>query len=113
MMNVSLVELVVLALAVWEALEIWHHSSLLANLRDKYENLDGRMGELFRCMFCMAPWTALLAIVIFRGTFFALVIYALAVARLANLGNDLTHHWCRTPKIEDLVPPSTDPSEGQ
>lgn len=182
-MNVTLVELVVAALATWQVVEVWHHSSLLAPLRARGELLEGRAGELLACPFCLTVWVAVgAAVVLLAGNppargdagegvlwFLQLlgswlgmavaavlaelglrgrvreavktrVVYwltlalaglavwglwrpgwewavygllvllkvallALAVARLANLGNDLTHGWCRTPRGFDGYPP--------
>lgn len=188
-MNINLVEVLVASLAVWEIIEIWKHSALLAAWRARAELLEGNWNLLFHCGFCMTPWvswavclavvacptdklvsseavgeglwlglfllsvaaTVLLAVRAFRGmrawkkdlagtrwemmpiflwltavamglftfahtlvglltatacygiffmtaSFLKLTVLGFAVARLANLGNDLTHAWCRTPR---------------
>jgi hypothetical protein len=113
--NVSLVELLIMSLAVWEIIEIWRHSSLMASWRARAELLEGRLGELLRCGFCLAPWVSWCVCLVvllpapdkkedfWDWTSWAavwsmkLLILGFAVARLANLGNDLTHAVCRTP----------------
>lgn len=133
--------LIVLALAVWEFVEIWHHSDLVADWRSRTELWEGPIGRMLRCPFCMTPWAALFlflsaseivylgvsivaaigAVLLFLGgplktrwllwaaiallsqvgiyyQTFDTHLLLLAVARLANLGNDLSHRWCRTPK---------------
>lgn len=94
--------LVVAALAVWEALEIWNHSSLFARLRARVELWDHLGGDLLRCMFCLTPWVSLVVLtaLVWTELHLRVIAWALAVARLANLGNDLTHYLCRTPRLE-------------
>lgn len=117
-MNVSLVALLVGALAVWEMIEIWRHSSLLAGLRARAELLEGKLGELLRCGFCLSVWLGMAVVpFIIPGdttnetwhlvkTAGGMVLVGFAVARLANLGNDLTHAWCRTPRDNKLEEPA-------
>jgi hypothetical protein len=123
--DVTLTQLFILALATWESIEIWRHSELTAEAR-AYVEVAGNefIKALARCAFCMAPWEAWVIIVavdsspwllawqdngtytyyIMRGVGYLLrtLILGLAVARLANLGNDLTHQWCRTPHDNKL-----------
>lgn len=88
--------IIVAALATWQILEIWQHSSLMAPLRARTEMWVNKIGELLSCPFCLSPWVSLLCVVIIYdvagyglvGTCMANVIRAFAVARLANLGND-------------------------
>lgn len=115
--------LLIASLAVWEAVEIWRHSALMSGLRARAELLEGWFGKVLNCPFCLSVWLAILA------TPFALdpivptkfpaeepvvwawysvrnvgymLMCAFAIARLANLGNDLTHGRCRTPKANKL-----------
>ncbi len=179
-MNVTPVELLVACLATWQAIEVWQHSALTASWRARAEMVEGKLGELLRCGFCLSvwvgtaagvvvtiplpaatadeiAWTAGLAVSLaaLLGVFVAVLTHAmepprygvgdwplvagvavafvavavvgvtstsaspagllfwgvwmgklallgLAIARLANLGNDLTHAWCRTPKANKL-----------
>lgn len=124
----TLTELIVCALAVWEIIEIWRHSLILADWRSWFEVRVDRWGELAQCNFCLSPWVAAAAVgavlalditpaersgvvvyllVELLWWFWAILrfaIYAFAVARLANLGNDLTYSFCRTPKHNKWLP---------
>ena len=119
----SPLNLLIASLAVWEAVEIWRHSALMSSLRARAELLEGKFGQLLKCPFCLSVWLGFLAVpfaldpvvptkwpseepVIWTWYSIRNVGYmlmcALAIARLANLGNDLTHGWCRTPKADKL-----------
>lgn len=100
-----------LSLAVWEIIEIWKHGSIFASWRARLEASESRLRDFGQCGFCLAPWIALLVCSLWQwqeylcqhdytlpGTAIYLGIVAFAVARLANLGNDISHRWCRTPK---------------
>jgi hypothetical protein len=58
------------------------------------------LAVLLSCPFCEAPWACGVAAVLwlFGGTVGHVVVIALAASRLANLVNDLTHGWCRSPQ---------------
>jgi hypothetical protein len=112
----SFLTFIVAALAVGEILEIWRHSSLLARWRAYAELMEGFLGDLLRCPFCMAPWAAAavclcLGLAGWIGCCTRLVIWAFAVARLSNLLNDVFHAYCRTPKT-GFEPPGEYPSAG-
>lgn len=108
---VQIDNLLLVALAIWELLEIWHHSTLLVRFRARVELWKGWAGSLLNCMFCLAPWaamvlTTLLAVASelvanqhrYLGFALLLPVYALATARLSNVFNDLMHRYCRTPR---------------
>lgn len=106
----TLTDLIIAALAVWEIIEIWKHGSIFASWRDYIDNywrgpVSGWFAELLSCGFCLAPWVALCVVEgmyydeLFRVENTRMIVYFLAVARLANLGNDMTHFLCRTPRI--------------
>ena len=109
-----LIEILIASLATWEAVEIWHHSAITAEWRARVELMEGALRSLLTCPFCTAPWVAwffaaLMLCVRYwlgleTGWPILLPIYGLAVARLANLGNDVTHIWCRTPKADKEIP---------
>ena len=104
----SFTDVLVCSLAVWEAIEIWRHGSITADWRDRVSTWDdGWFRSLLRCSFCLSPWVALLSISMLL-CHFGVIIYALAIARLANLGNDLTYAWCRTPKTDQTLPVTDD-----
>lgn len=110
--------LVVAPLAVWQIIEIWHHSHLMAGLRARTDLWEGFFGQLVGCPFCLSPWVSLIVVAaLFSGFWLAdesggdqpIVGYCLlspflafAVARLANIGNDLSHSYCRTPRDNGL-----------
>lgn len=95
------------ALATWHAVEVWHHGSVFADAR---ANLEAQAGEslfvdLLLCPFCLSLHTALILTAWYvtaqclPGTpWWRLPVLALAICRLANLANDVTHVWCRTPR---------------
>lgn len=94
--------LAVAALATWQIIEIWHHSSLLAPLRARVEMWTNKLGELLVCPFCLSPWVAMLCVVCLCVPSMWLaswVVYAFAAARLANLGNDFFKQYTLTPKV--------------
>lgn len=113
-MNVSLVDLCIAALAVWQIVEIWHHSSLFATKRARVELMEGFFGQLLSCPWCLSVWVAWVVGVVvlvelppttdFWNTvgfcvlgFAKLLVFGFAVSRLANLGNDLAANYTRTP----------------
>lgn len=110
-----MLDLVIASLATWQIVEIWHHSELLAGPRARVETWSSPIADLLRCPFCLSPWIALIAVIALRvefpeGVIWALIsavlklpLWAFAVARLANLGNDLTRKICRTPKITSFL----------
>jgi hypothetical protein len=105
----NIVHLLVATIATWQIVEIWHHSYLFEKLRARAESLDNWLGNLLSCPFCLAVWVAAFCVLVFyivEGLVggghtwthaLGLPLYMLAVSRLANLGNDLSHEWCRTP----------------
>jgi hypothetical protein len=118
---VTALDLLIAALACWQAVEIWHHSALFARPRAWADDwkYDRWYAFVLACPFCLAVWVAFFFVLppltwlqpsrfppttILAGTswgvivLWQLAVYALAVSRLANLGNDLLHHWCRTPR---------------
>ena len=109
--------LILFSLSTWEIVEIWHHSALLAGWRERANLWNSFWGDLLRCPFCLAPWVAGISILLVQlpgwiGYIALTVIAAFAVARLSNLGSDLTHAWCRTPRhlgIPQDAPPPTKP----
>ena len=104
----NLIELFVAALAIWQIVEIWHHGELFADRHSKVENwrggVKGWLGVLLTCPWCTSVWIGFLVcgnLELSRAlghSWVAFFPYAFAMSRLANLGNDLTHRWCRTPR---------------
>ena len=97
-----MVELIAAALATWQIVEIWHHSLLMAGPRAITELWVNRLGELLSCPWCLSVWVGFACVGLpalpgSAGSFFTLLVHAFAVSRLANLGNDVFHEYCRTP----------------
>lgn len=107
----KLTELIILALATWQVVETYRHGSIFAGLRAELEIRPGKVGELFSCMFCLSHWAALLVVIIGSSLpaspwqilevvrqVLKIIVLALAVTRAAQLGHDLSAHWCRSPE---------------
>jgi hypothetical protein len=95
------------ALAVWQAVEIWHHSRLMAPLRAITEMWTNKLGELLSCPWCLSVWVgfAVAAVILWAGPGWfgqlsLVFVYGLGLSRLANLGNDVFKSSCLTPKIK-------------
>jgi hypothetical protein len=103
---VQISDLLILALATNQAVEIYRHSPLLAELRANLESEPGFVGKLAQCNWCMSVWVAAF-LAVFWLSLPALMcwpIAALAVSRLANLINDYTFGWNRTPQDDNESP---------
>lgn len=122
-MHIAPIDLAVGALAVWHIVEVWHHGSIFATWRARLELSDHFFARLLKCPFCLSLWVAFLVMpfmmppiepvethmTVYANSFFGagyMVFLAFAIARLANLGNDLTSKWCRTPDRKGLEPDS-------
>ena len=104
----TLFDFVLLVLATWQALEIWHHGEIFRTWREaarfcRIENLS----YLSQCMFCLSPWVALVLLCLSYWTAGWFVVTVLAVSRAANALNDLTHRYCRTPHDDEDTNAST------
>ena len=96
-----LVDLVLLALAVAHAIEVWRHGKIFADWRAwlEIEPLGEFVTSLMLCMFCLSLWVATILLLFYAVPYVGpFVVWSLAVTRLANLINDATHSVCRTPK---------------
>lgn len=112
-----MIELTEAALAVWQIINIWHHSSLFSTKRAVVECWDDWRTDLLRCPFCLSPWVALV-VVLWMGLVNRLIgpglpalsfvllspIHAMAVSRVANVLHDLMKGRDRTPKANRLGP---------
>jgi len=99
------VDLVILILATSEVVEVWRHGSLFAGRRAVVQELTPFhwWARLLDCPFCLSFWVALLLTLLsavpgHAGEWIHVGVILLAVARGANLVNDLTYEYCRTPK---------------
>lgn len=133
----SLAQFVILGLAVWQAVEIWHHSAIFAEKRSLLEARGDWLADLTRCPFCLSVWVGMVFAFILNLEFtitwvpdasvslagvaevlfwflqsgLKLFVYGLAGSRLANLGNDLSYQYCRTFRHNRLNLPEP-PAEG-
>ena len=112
-----LVDLLVVALATWQAVEICHHGSIFAEWRAVAETRGWFIDDLFLCPFCLSVWMAAVMFILtnanqlkmdgFPGNIvfdaMRLPVWAFAASRLANLMNDVNHDVTRTPEEEDII----------
>jgi len=103
MNNLHLIDFVVMVLATMQAVEVWHHGEIFRGRREaiKFCKWDW-ISYLSQCMFCLSLWVAavifLLHYLPILGRF---LLWSLAIARGANLLNDLTYRFNRTPKTDE------------
>lgn len=114
-------ELVILALATWQAVEIRRHSPLFEEWDAVRENRPSTLlSRLWRCAWCLSAWVGFATYALWTGATLlecsackstqtnAFVLLAtaflvktfltgLAASRAANMLNDLLHSYCRTP----------------
>ncbi|GIW89693.1 MAG: hypothetical protein KatS3mg109_0125 [Pirellulaceae bacterium] len=94
----SIIDLVIIALATNQIVEIWHHSSLFASIRQKLQLMNedpellphkwlAKPVELLNCPWCFSVWVALLCVLL-SFTIAWWLLAALACSRLANVIND-------------------------
>jgi hypothetical protein len=103
-----MLELLVCALVVWQTVEVYSHSALLAPVREYFDQFTGFVGQLHRCMWCLSVWVSFIALTVYRLVYgwhtsnplfelLSIFGWGLAVSRLANLANDFFYDVCRTP----------------
>jgi hypothetical protein len=100
-------QLILWVLAVNQAGEIWHHGQIAARLRAEVEVGTGFIARLAGCPWCLSVWLALavagmglLAANLIEpwSSLLQWPVWALGVSRGANLVNDLTYAYSRTPR---------------
>ena len=114
----SLLNILISALSCWQIVEIVHHGSIFAPLREWATRVElgtqaphGRevfvlsfLARLIYCPFCLSFWAAVASIVLMLlGSPTSWIVAAFAVTRLAQLGNDLTYDWTRSPRYEEII----------
>lgn len=113
-------ELVLLSLAVWQTVEVWRHSKLTAVPRAVVQTWTGWARDLLLCPWCLSVWVGLfwaaLWLIVEQTPFAAddwlvrILLTGLACSRAANAANDLTHPFCRTPRMVLEPPHGQDPA---
>lgn len=105
-----LFDVIVAGLAVWQVVEVWHHSELSLGARRKAKAaVAGASGarafvlKLISCPFCLSHWVAGIACLLLLlgeqvSPWFSYLVWIFAATRVANLGNDLSYYYNRTPK---------------
>jgi uncharacterized membrane protein len=99
----------VVTLATCQVLELWRHGSIFAGARARLELYTGLLSQLLLCTFCLTTYVAMLITVVgvviprvypdtWVATFCFYTVFGLAAARSANLINDITHAYSRTPR---------------
>lgn len=96
--------LIVSAVATWQVVEIWRHSSLFADCRARLELFNNYLSNLLLCPWCLSVWVGFgftaLAVTsdLTQSTLPLIPAFAFSVSRLANLANDYFHRYTRTPR---------------
>lgn len=100
----------VCGLAVWEIVEVIHHGTIFVALRkwcmDRLsippDTLPARVkywfASLISCPFCLSVWVSLFCVLCLFSYWTQLIVLVFAVARLANICNDVGYAVCRTPR---------------
>jgi hypothetical protein len=97
--------LLLAAFATWQVIEIWHHSSLFAEQRARLELYNNYFSNLLLCPWCFSVWIGfcfaglVLASELTQNNLWLFPAFAFSVSRFANIGNDVFHHRCRTPRL--------------
>ncbi len=115
-----LVSVLAVGLATWQAVEVWHHGELFADVRDglggtadgdwQAAGLLGRLvmtaSHLLLCPWCLSVWVSIFLTLLYASGIWWLQcpVVALAASRAANLGNDLAYNRCRTPRADRQLP---------
>lgn len=99
-----LLSLLLVSLATWQAVEVLHHSTgyRLPEIRDWGETHEW---AILSCAWCQSVWvgTTLWLLLTYADAAGLVLVGGLAASRLANLYNDLTHGFCRTPRASRLA----------
>ena len=106
-MSWSWLDFIILIFALNGMVECWWHSDmpLIANIRARLQAGSGFFGQLGRCPWCSSHWVGMFILVVLflPGLWFwwwpgRVVLLWLAIVRGANLLNDCTHKFHRTPR---------------
>jgi hypothetical protein len=106
-------QLVLAIVSTCQLTETFRHSSLLRGLRAWVESRGPFWEELVGCGFCFSHWAAAIAVLLLSGHWivssaglafspFLVIMLWLSAIRGANLLNDLTKQWSRSPSGDDI-----------
>ena len=115
-----LVKVIIAGLAVWQIVEVTHHSKIALPARRWATGVlrEGTpvrlyqpwlcfrlfLANIINCAFCQAHWWggAIMLLLMFTevSAWFWFVPCIFAATRLAGLGNDLSYDACRTPEYD-------------
>ncbi len=104
--------LVIAVLASNAIVEFFRHSQLVSEWRLYWNTSPNFSSRLMRCGYCLSHWTAAFVFLLFMvprillGSSIGMElwwtpVYILAITRLSNLVNDLTHPFRRSPSRDD------------
>lgn len=107
-------DVLIRGLALWQAIETWHHGQVFARPRSYLRGWTASrwfvvrwLGDLVNCMFCLSHWVGfvIVAACVLKpdNVYVQIAVQTLAVVRVAQLGNDLTHHWHRSPPSDSIT----------
>lgn len=91
MLGISLTAIIVVALATWQAVEIYRHSSLFEEWRaatKPFEDTDWFF-KLLGCGWCLSVWVAAFLFIAVYVPPFNWVVAGLAISRIANIFHDV------------------------
>lgn len=121
MRDITFTQFVIVSLACVQALEIWRHGKIFVELRAwlSCEPFGSSITTLLLCTFCLSPWVGFAAAIWLDAdtmltdadgmltwllaSALRIFVLGLAIARLSNLINDLTHGYCRTPRDHQKI----------
>lgn len=101
-------QIVMVLLAACQITEVVRHGALFQSARARIESLGPFFSDAINCGFCFSHWAAALATLLLVGHHlirpilpvdpFLCALVWLSTTRGANLLNDLTRKWSRTPR---------------
>lgn len=107
-------QIVMVLMAACQITETARHGALFQPLRARLESCSAFLNDAINCGFCFSHWAAALAVLLLVGHHlwpitpvdpFLCTLVWLSATRGANLLNDLTKKWSRTPARDDVPLP--------
>lgn len=100
MTQLIVTQLMIVALATWQAVEIWNHSALFAERRARAEANTNFISRLLTCPFCLSVWVAF---VLSICTTFIVPVAAYACSNTLRSQISELPLWTFTPLMIDLA----------